>query len=53
MAPIVDVDKALAELTLDEKIQLLAGKDTWATHGIPRLGIPSITVCIMTFLFKT
>jgi beta-glucosidase len=53
MAPIVDVDKALAVLTLDEKIQLLAGKDTWATHGIPRLGIPSITVCIMTFLFKT
>ncbi|KAL4882121.1 glycoside hydrolase superfamily [Aspergillus karnatakaensis] len=43
MAPLIDVDKALRELTLEEKIQLLAGKDTWATHDIPRLSIPSIT----------
>ncbi len=34
----------LRELTLDEKIVLLAGADTWHTHAIPRLGIPALKV---------
>lgn len=38
------MDRVLAELTLDEKIKLLAGKDTWSTFAIERLSIPSITV---------
>lgn len=40
----LDVEKTIQELSLEEKIRLLAGKDTWATHDIPRLNIPSITV---------
>ena len=36
---------SLAEaLTLDELVSLVAGKDTWTTAAIPRLGIPSIKV---------
>ncbi|KAJ6153840.1 hypothetical protein N7485_012209 [Penicillium canescens] len=39
---IIDVDKVLAELTIHEKIKLLAGQDTWCTFAIERLNIPSI-----------
>ncbi|KAL1835750.1 hypothetical protein VTK73DRAFT_5426 [Phialemonium thermophilum] len=45
MAQLIDVPHALRHLTLDEKIRLLAGKDTWSTHEIKRLNIPSITPC--------
>ncbi|VUC37236.1 unnamed protein product [Clonostachys rosea] len=38
------VDSLLAQMTLDEKILLLAGKNFWETHEIPRLGIPSLKV---------
>ncbi|KAJ9144179.1 Beta-glucosidase [Pleurostoma richardsiae] len=38
----MDVDKLLEQLTLDEKIGLLAGIDFWHTYPVPRLGIPSI-----------
>ena len=31
-------------MTVEEKIALLAGKDSWTTVPIPRLGIPSIKV---------
>lgn len=41
----LDVEHVLSNLTLDEKIALLSGKDTWGTHAVERLGIPSITVC--------
>ena len=34
----------LSELTLAEKISLLAGKDTWHFGGVPRLGIPPLRV---------
>ncbi|KAF9870932.1 hypothetical protein CkaCkLH20_11604 [Colletotrichum karsti] len=40
---LVDVAQAIKDLTLEEKIRLLAGKDTWTTHSIDRLNIPSIT----------
>jgi beta-glucosidase len=36
------VDDVLPQLTLDEKVSLLAGKDFWHTQDIPRLGIESI-----------
>ena len=35
-----DVDKLLAELTLDEKAALTAGADLWSTVAVERLGIP-------------
>lgn len=38
----LNVNKVLNELTLNEKISLLSGKDMWHTVPIERLGIPSI-----------
>ena len=39
-----DIRQLVAEMTLDEKIALLAGKDMWHTVPLPRLNIPSIKV---------
>lgn len=39
-----NVDYLLGELTLHEKIKLLAAEDWWHTAAITRLGIPSIRV---------
>ncbi|KAJ5784609.1 uncharacterized protein N7503_009821 [Penicillium pulvis] len=41
MAPI-DVEKAIEELTLGEKVALTAGRDFWHTVPIPRLNIPAL-----------
>ncbi len=38
------IETLLQSLTLDEKIKLLAGADTWQTHRIERLGIPTLKV---------
>lgn len=38
----LDIEQLIQELTLSEKISLLAGVDTWHTVPIKRLGIPSI-----------
>ncbi len=38
------VDVLLKELTLEEKISLLAGQGLWNTKAIERLGIPSIMI---------
>jgi beta-glucosidase len=35
-------DALLAELSLEEKIDLVAGADMWTTPGVPRLGIPPL-----------
>ena len=40
----LDVDKLVAELTLDEKVLLTAGADLWSTPPIERLGIPKVRV---------
>ena len=37
-----NIDDVLEQLTIDEKVSLLSGKDFWHTQGIPRLGIESI-----------
>ncbi|KAJ1326062.1 beta-glucosidase [Microdochium nivale] len=37
-----DMDALVSQLTLDEKISLLAGADWWTTTPIPRLSIPSL-----------
>ncbi|SCO90264.1 related to beta-glucosidase [Fusarium oxysporum] len=39
----LDLNQILSDLTLEEKIKLLSGRDTWSTHPVERLGIPSIT----------
>ncbi|KAG7660886.1 BGL2 [[Candida] subhashii] len=39
-----DIDSIIDQLTLSEKISLLAGYDFWHTTPIPRLGIKSVKV---------
>lgn len=36
-----DVEQVVQQLSIDEKVRLLSGKDHWRTSDIPRLGIPS------------
>lgn len=38
------IEKLIAELTLDEKVSLLAGEDWWHVNAIERLGIPTLKV---------
>jgi beta-glucosidase len=38
------VDNLLAQMTLEEKISLLAGADLWHSVPVPRLGIPQFKV---------
>lgn len=35
------IESLLQQLTLDEKISMLAGTELWYSTGVPRLGIPS------------
>ncbi len=34
----------LADMTTDEKVQLLCGADAWHLHGVPRLGVAGMTL---------
>ncbi|MBA2608403.1 MAG: glycoside hydrolase family 3 C-terminal domain-containing protein, partial [Actinobacteria bacterium] len=38
------IEKLIAELTLEEKVSLLAGQDWWHVNAIERLGIPALKV---------
>ncbi|KAJ5836775.1 Glycoside hydrolase superfamily [Penicillium robsamsonii] len=38
----IDVEKAIEELTLGEKVALTAGHDFWHTVSVPRLNIPAL-----------
>jgi beta-glucosidase len=44
MTVALDVDRVLAELTLEEKAALTSGSDFWHTEGVPRLGVPQVMV---------
>lgn len=35
-------DALIAQLTLEEKVALMAGADAWRTAAVPRLGIPAL-----------
>ena len=41
---VLDIDRLLAELTVEEKASLTSGSSFWYTQPIPRLGIPKIMV---------
>src|SRR5215216_6041158 len=43
-AALEGIDGFLAQLTVEEKVWLLAGADAWHTVAIERLGIPSLKV---------
>ena len=36
------IEDLLAQLTLEEKVSLIAGVDMWHTAAVPRMGIPAI-----------
>ena len=38
----IDVEKILSELTLEEKVCLLSGHKSWFTNKVSRVGLPSI-----------
>jgi len=38
----LDIEKVLKELTLEEKASLCSGADQWHTKGVERLGIPAL-----------
>lgn len=38
----IDVQETLEQLTLSEKVSLLAGVDIWHTYPVERLGVPSV-----------
>jgi len=37
-------DELLAQLTLEEKVRLLAGASSFSLHGVERLGVPSLNM---------
>jgi beta-glucosidase len=39
-----NIEKLIKQMTLEEKVSMLAGADAWKTVSIERLGIPSITM---------
>lgn len=41
----MDVEQALAALTLEEKAGLCSGRDFWHTKAVQRLDIPSVLMC--------
>ena len=40
----------LSELTLEEKISMLAAKNVWETADVERLGIPSLKVNLIRMI---
>ena len=38
----IDIDAALAALSLDDKCQFVAGQTTWRTHAFPEAGVPQL-----------
>ncbi len=44
MKQILDIDKLLMEMTLEEKASLCSGADFWHTKAVERLGIPAVMV---------
>jgi len=42
LAAVIDIDAALAALSLHDKCQLVAGQTTWRTHTFPDAGVPQL-----------
>jgi beta-glucosidase len=39
---VIDIDAAMAALSLDDKCRLVAGRSTWRTHAFPDAGVPQL-----------
>jgi beta-glucosidase len=39
---VIDIDAALATLSLDDRCRLVAGKTNWRTNGYPEAGVPQL-----------
>ena len=39
------IDGVLADLTLEEKVDLMTGRDLWSVRPVERLGLPALKVC--------
>lgn len=44
MGRLIDIDETINNMTLDEKLSILTGKNLWQTVGIDRLGVDSVVV---------
>jgi len=44
MSQVFDVERVLAQLTLEEKASLTSGSDFWHTQGVERVGVPAVMV---------
>lgn len=42
---IMDVEKVLQEMTLEEKAQMCSGRDFWYSQNLERLDVPSVMMC--------
>ena len=42
---LVWIEGVLADLTLDEKVDLMSGRDLWSVRPVERLGLPALKVC--------
>lgn len=40
----MDIEAIIRNMTVEEKIRLLAGASFWSTHAVERLGIPSVVL---------
>ncbi|KAF0226480.1 MAG: beta-glucosidase [Erysipelotrichaceae bacterium] len=41
----MDIKKIISQMTLEEKLSMLGGRDGWHFYGVERLGIPDVRVC--------
>jgi beta-glucosidase len=39
------IEEVLADLTLEEKVDLMSGRDLWSVRPVERLGLPALKVC--------
>ncbi|GGG22623.1 glycoside hydrolase family 3 C-terminal domain-containing protein [Paenibacillus abyssi] len=40
----MNIEQIISDMTVEEKIRLLAGESFWATEAVERLGVPSVVV---------
>ena len=46
------VKDALSRMTLEEKVKLCTAQSKFSSHGVPRLGIPEISMLLNAFSVK-